>query len=799
MNDNQWKWTEMKRLLMGLLILLCAASALADDKASKELPSIGKHTEGMQHSSGFFDLFWDAKTGKVLMQVAALDEPILYVTALPYGVGSNDLGLDRGQLSRSSVVEFRRMGPRVLLFEPNLAFRAVSDNQDEVRAVDQAFARSVLAGFDVVAVDPEAVLIDVTELLMSDAHGVSDRLASRKQGTYKIDGKRSAPVPESLKSFPQNTVMEAWITFAGDKPGDMIRSVTPTAKSVTVRMRHEFVKLPEAGFEMRPFHPRSGYFPLSYRDYAVPLGEAVEQRFLVRHRLEAGQPLVYYVDRGAPEPIRGALMDGVRWWAEAFDAAGFPGAFRVELLPEGADPLDVRFNVVQWVHRSTRGWSYGASVRDPRTGEIIKGHISLGSLRVRQDMLIAEGLLAPFDTGVEAAPEVQAMALARLRQLAAHEVGHTLGLAHNFAASVNADASVMDYPHPFVRLDADGKIQVDESYSTGIGEWDKLAIAYGYRQFDSIAARDRGLADILAQAEQQGLRFISDPDARGIRSAHAVGHLWDNGADPLDRLEQLTQIRARALERFSEKALRANRPMIELERTLVPVYFVHRYQAEAVAKLLAGLDYDYALRGDAKMTLDRVEASRQNAALAALIEAISEESLALPAELLQKLTPPAYGFARDREYFSHLTGAAFDAHAPARALTQLVVQMLLEPARAERLIQQHENDPAQPGLNRLLVELTEATLGSLNKRDATVLAQQRAWVVLRELQRLASDPAASDQVRALSMERLSEMRRKLSRGAGVVRQMAATIERFLEDPDPAKVPPRYPVPPGSPI
>lgn len=469
------------------------------------------------------------------------------------------------------------------------------------------------------------------------------------------------------------------------------------------------------------------------------------------------------------------------------------------MLPEGVDPLDSRYNVVQWVHRSTRGWSYGASVRDPRTGEIIKGHISLGSLRVRPDMLIAEGLLAPFETGREAAPEVQAMALARLRQLAAHEVGHTLGLAHNFAASVNADASVMDYPHPFVRLDAAGNITVENSYDTGIGEWDKLAIAYGYQQFDSIKQRDAGLKRILRQASQQGLQFISDPDARGIGTAHSVAHLWDNGAEPLARYKELMQIRRIALNYLSVQSLRARQPLYQLERTLVPVYFLHRYQAEAVVKLLGGLDYEYALRSDREPGLVAVPAARQHAALQALIKSLNADELVLPPSLLESLPPPAYGYARDREYFTHLTAPAFDAYAPARAAAQLISQLLLDPSRAERLIQQHAADSSQPGLRELVIALAESTLIPSRSRSANVLSLEVGWIVLRELQRLATEPAAGDQVRAIVTERLASIARTLEHRSGTPQQMAAEIERFLKDPDPTQLPARYPVPPGSPI
>ncbi len=548
--------------LLTVVILLTPSLALPSPAFCADTSAtIETRTAGLRKMDGLFPLYWEAKTGKLLLEIAAFDKDFLYLDQLPYGIGSNDLFLDRGQLGTGRVVHFMRSGNKVLLVEPNLAFRSSSSDAAEQAAVKQSFAESVLFGFKVEAEQGEQVLVDATDFFLQDVHGISERLAQVKQGKYTLDPSRSAILPDSTKNFPRNTEVEAILTFTNDEPtaNSYVADVTPDPHALTVRQHHSLIELPGPGYTPRAYNPNAGYFQAGYRDYSAPLGAPLDRLFITRHRLQKKdptaaisdpvEPITYYVDRGAPEPIRAALVEGARWWNQAFEAAGYRNAFRVEVLPEGADPMDIRYNMIQWVHRYTRGWSYGEGVTDPRTGEIIKGQVTLGSLRARQDFMIAQSLTDPYLDGkpLPADNVLRTMVLARVRQLAAHEVGHTLGLAHNFAASsLGQGTSVMDYPHPLITLDSTGKPDLSRAYATGIGAWDKVAITYGYAEYlKEQEAAD--LADVLQKAREQGLFFITDDDARPLGGAHPLAHLWDNGPDAAAELDRVLAVRTAAL------------------------------------------------------------------------------------------------------------------------------------------------------------------------------------------------------------------------------------------------------------
>jgi hypothetical protein len=784
---------------------------------TKPTPTIQDFGTQMKRMDGFFPLLWDSKAGRLYLEVNKVDQDFLLVPSLPYGLGSNDVGLDRGKLGEGKVVHFTRVGPQVLLVQPNLDYRSSATDAAERKAVMQSFAESVIGGFKITAEEKGAALIDITDFCLADKYGAARAIAEAKQGDYKVDKDRSAIVLEDTKNFPRNTEVEALITFSTEKLPEhsIVSTVAPDAYAVTLREHYSFVQLPEAGYRSRAFDPRAGYIDVSYRDYSAPLGAPLSVRMIARHRLEKKdpsaamsqpvKPIVYYVDRGAPEPIRSALVEGASWWNQAFEAAGFKNAFRVEVLPEGADPMDVRYNIIQWVHRSTRGWSYGGGVIDPRTGEIIKGHVTLGSLRARQDYLIAEALLSPYKNGVTAPPELQNMVLARLRQLAAHEVGHTLGLQHNFVASAIAPGtSVMDYPHPWITLDANGHPDLSQAYATAIGAWDKVAIQYGYAQFPAGTDEHAALNNVLSKAQAEGLYFITDADSRPPGGAHPYAHLWDNGPDPAAELERILKVRAAALQQFGENAVPVGKPLAELEDTLVPLYLLHRYQTQAAAKELGGLDYRYALRGDGQMVTQIVDPAAQQKALTALLKTLSPETLTLPESLLRIFPPRPPGYPRTQESFLAQTGVAFDPGGATEAAANITLSLLFDPQRASRLVEYHLRDPRNPSLAQVIQAVVSSTWKATQAGGLAAGTQAITQAaVVEALLGLAANKEASAEARAIAREQAVALDSFLSQpGAkdhAVAAAALARIDQFLKDPDkftPAAAPA---VPPGQPI
>jgi Met-zincin/Domain of unknown function (DUF5117) len=810
----------LRRTLFFVTVSVVLTTALCSAANPESTPTIHDRIAGMKAADGLFPTAWDAKSGKLFVEIHKFDQDFLLVGSLPYGLGSNDIGLDRGRLGEERIVHFTRIGPRVLLVAPNLQYRSSSTNPMEKLAVKQSFAESVLAGFKVEAEEDGAVLIDATDFLLQDSLGAGEQLVETKQGAYKLDKERSAFALENTKNFPLNTEFESIVTFTTDHPAEhsLVATVTPDAHAVTLREHYSFVQLPDDGYQPRAFDPRSSFFDTRYRDYSAPLGSSLDVRLIQRHRLikkdpsaalsEPVKPIVYYVDTGAPEPIRSALVEGASWWNEAFEAAGFKNAFRVEVLPPGADPMDVRYNVIQWVHRSTRGWSMGSTVSDPRTGEIIQGRVTLGSLRGRQDYMIAEALLAPYEKGKPVSSEMQQMVLARLRQLSAHEVGHTLGLAHNFAASAVAPGtSVMDYPHPWITLDASDKPDLSHAYATGIGTWDKVSIEYGYSQFSAGTDERAALDNILNTAQASGLYFITDEDARPLGGAHPHAHLWDNGPDPAAELNRILKVRAAALARFGEDAIQPHTPMSELEDTLVPLYLLHRYQTEAAAKEIGGLDYRYALRGDGELVTKIVDSANQQKALDAVLKTLAPETLTLPESLLRILPPRAFGYPRTRESFEGHTGLTFDPAGAAESAADLTLTMLFDPQRASRLVEYHARNSANPGLNQVIEAVFQATWKAPR---ATGLAAEIQHVTeasaVEHLLALAANPTSSAEARAQARAEALSLRSWLSARSAenpeekAVRTAAiARIEAFEKNPEKFTPATDVVAPPGQPI
>jgi len=789
--------------------------------------SIADRTTGMQKLDGFYPLYWEEATGNLFLEIPKLGQEVLYVNGVGAGLGSNDIGIDRAQLSGTQLVKFERVGTKVFMVQPNLDYRGDGAPAAEKKSIADSFAESITWGFTVAAETDGRILVDLGDFLMRDTSNIGGRL-----GAYRFDRTRSAIYMSNTKAFPQNTEIEVTSTFitdggggggrgggggggaaGGPGIGGRIGDVAPSTSAVTVRQHHSFIQLPDGNYKPRLFDPRGGYFGVDYANYSAPINVDMRVRYINRHRLEKKdpnaamsdpvKPITYYIDAGAPEAIKAALVEGAKWWTQAFEAAGFRNGFQVQIMPEGADPMDVRYNTVTWVHRSTRGWSYGSSIVDPRTGEIMKGHVSLGSLRERQDYLIGEGLTSPYTNGTEAADDVAKMAYQRIKQLSAHEIGHTLGLSHNYYGSKIGWQSVMDYPHPMANMRANGTIDLSQSYANNIGEWDKVAIRFGYGVFPA-ASEAAEMRKTLDDAWAKDIRFMTNQD---IDLSPEVDQ-WNNGPDAAAELNRIMGVRRAGMEKFGETAIQKDRPMALIEDVLVPLYLHHRYAVEGAASALGGQNYIYALRGDGRNPVSWTPAAAQKAALDALLVTIKPSELALSRAVLSKLPPRPPGYGRTRELFPRYTGGAFDPLTPAMVASDLTIGFMLTNDRAARMVAQKAVDPSLPGLDDVLDRLVAAAFDVQASSAYETEIKRTVQNVLVDRMIDVAETAPMAQVRAIAVAKLKALQRRVSTAVPTAtfadtanRQLIASdIQKFLDRPgEPSRRVNLPGAPPGAPI
>ena len=830
----------MKRRVLSLgsmlLAILTVAPRAQQPQRPASTPSIEDRTNGMRKIDGYFPLYWDERSGSMYLEIPRLDTDFLFSTGLSAGLGSNDIGLDRGRGGAGRIVRFQRVGPRVMLMQPNQSFRSSSRNVLERKAVEDSFARSILWGFTVAAESGDRLLVDATDFFLRDINGAGSSL---RPGNYRVDRTRSAFYLPNTRGFPKNTEIDVTLTFVNEATGGgggggpaqgpqaigggggfggglfsgSVGSVTPTPDAVTLREHASFVELPDGNFQTRIDDPRAGYGGLTFLDYSAPVGEPMQMRYIRRHRLqkkdpsaaigEPIKPIQYWVDSGAPDDVKKALLEGASWWNQAFEAAGFRNAFKVDVLPDGADPMDIRYNMINWVHRSTRGWSYGGTVSDPRTGEIIKATVTLGSLRDRQDYMIFEGLLSPYTNGDEKPSILYETALARIRQLSAHEVGHTLGLGHNYYSSTKGWISVMDYPHPFEQLRPDGTIDLSQAYQARIGDWDKVTIDYGYREFLEGANEAASLRKILDDAWAQDLRYFTGQDS----DIHPRSDQWSNGTNQADELNRMMKIRRAALDRIGERTIRTGAPTVTIEEPLVPIFMHHRYAVESAASMVGGQDFVYAMRGDGRTPTKWESAVNQRKALDALAATLKPSELVVPRKILDLIPPRPPGFGIHRELFPRTTGEGFDPLSPATVASDVTIGFVLQFDRAARMVAQNAVDPTLPGLDEVIDRLTKATFDAVTTSPYEAAVRRATERVLIDRLMWLGTAAPNGQVRAIASMKLQRLAARLRNGVGKTEAdlaqhtlLAADIKRFLERPaEVARMIPAPGAPPGAPI
>lgn len=792
----------MRYFFLGLTALLLTSCVAAGETSGTSDP-----LEGLDQRDGFLNLHVDANDGRVLVRLPEPGEDgvaleAIHTARLTSGLGSNPVGLDRGWGDSGKIVIFRKRGGKVLLEQPNLRYRASPDNPLEERAVTESFAPSFLASFDIVSRDG-GLVIDMTDFLTSDVLGLQQYLKDADQGSFSLKSDRTLIDTDNVFSFPDNAEFDVFFTLETSDPGREVATTAANGKTATLIQHHSFVRLPDDGYVPLLSDPRAAAIEEVHYNYSAALSAPIETRLARRYRLQKDadgntiKPIVVYIDGGAPEPIRSALVEGAAWWGEAFTEAGYPDGYRVEILPDDVHPLDVRYTVVQWVHRQTRGWSYGGGVSDPRTGEMLKGHVNLGSLRVRQDRMIFEGLLGTEKTGSGDLDDPVQLALMRIRQLSAHEIGHSLGFMHNFAASSDDKASVMDYPAMDVRL-VDGEPDLSNVYGVGIGDWDKVTADWLYGDHTP-EARDA----ILDAAYARGLSYVADSDGRSSGTGHPDGSVWDNGTDAVATLRDVMAMRAYALDRFGPDNLPNGWAQSNLNAALVPIYLYHRYQTAAAAKSIGGVRFDYGLAGEA-MAAEIVPPARQREALQAVLSTLDPAALDIPDTVLNRLTPRlgSFSFAdSDRELFRASAYPAFDVVAAADTAADLTFDALLHPRRLSRLVEFHRRDASNLGIDELMVRTRNAVMGFPREgRQGEIANAVRARFAYALVELLSGDhPPAVKAAADLTLDRL---RATLTLSNDRTDQwLADEIERMKAAPRSAKslIPAPKLLPPGSPI
>jgi hypothetical protein len=779
---------------------------------------------------GFIPLRWDAAKGRVLMEIPAFDQDILYYVSAATGGGSVELPFDRGIMD-SAVIRFQRVGPKVLVTEINQEYRSLSGDAAHAQGVADSFPTSVLAALPVESDAGGQVVVDATALFMRDAANIEATLKRSNQGSYKFDVGRSSFYPDRIKAFPENSEVETIATFTGDAPGALIRNTTPDPRAITMRIHHSFLRAP-TGYTPRVGDPRIGVSTLKFHDYSKPVSEGPETEWITRWRLEKKdpsaamsepvKPITFYFDPAIPDPIRHAMKAGLLWWNTAFEAAGFQNAIRAADAPADMDPMDIRYAYVLWINRDERGFSSGGTYRDPRTGEIIGSKTRMDTHRIRtignywdaymgglpsdgSGVTVADPSLLTPGAMTNMPAGQRDMVLLRQALLTAHELGHVIGFGHNFASSLSDRASVMEYPTPRVKV-VDGKLDISESFQKQIGAYDTSMTRYAYSVFPAVQEK-AGLDGVIADMRGQGLLYVPDTDPRWT--------WYDDRATPTENLTEAMAARKIMIANYGPDMLLPDEPIGALrDARLWMAYLHHRYAIESGLKYVGGMYENIVVKGDTIPPTEFIPATLQRDVLGLLMDAIEPTNMALPEALLAQLTPDPGNTLEDLS-----SDDVFDQLKAARILSALVLEPLFEGKRASRMIALAARKPDTLTLPEMVDAVMAHSWSAARDGDAQGRALRRVTqrVALEAMMILGGDATASAEARAYILERLVQLAGDLKARKDTdpittahYRQAARDIGHYLDDPV-ANAPKsasspwgkgprsRFPMPPGPPL
>jgi len=810
------------------ILLLCCLSVFAfsqNDRArsnSQAQPGNGPHSStdrlaGLKRNDGFIPFYWDAKKGELLLELSPerLNTQFIYFTGLSSGVGSIEMFADRSSVGGSQLCRFVRSGPKVLVVAENTSFRAENGNAELKHSVERSFPISVIAALSIVSEQGESLVVNASPLVIRDVTGLLNQLrrpsraingvvrqvANENAANWRLDAERSTVDMDHTRAFPQNTEIENILTFISDSGTRSVNNPEPGV--LTVHEHMSLLALPPPGYQPRVADPRVGFFGEQFDDFSRTYKQSLSQNFIDRWRLEKKdpnaaisepvKPITFYLDRAIPEPMRSAARRGALWWNQAFEQAGFRNALVVEDLPEGADPLDIRYPTIQWTNRNGRGWSVGMVQTDPRTGEILHAVVQLDSHRMRTvnnywDVVTPGAASGRDDSEMDLFAELDAadpqlsedeVLVRRIALLACHEMGHIFGLEHNFVASTFDRGSVMDYFAPRIRIRKDGTADLSDAYMQGVGSYDKFAIEWGYSASGHAPASPEDpqelarLDAIVRRALSQGIFWGNYDDPRW--------NAYDDGPDPVTWLREVLPVRNALVASYGPTMLRQREPISKLAARFALVYLFHRYALASAINTIGSAKVPLTVAGDGQKPLEIWSPQSQREALQLCLQALRPDQMEVPSRIWNSLVQHENAGA-DPEAYKSSAGYLFSPYDGARSIAEIVYGGLLDPERLARMDSIHHFDSSSPSANEVVSALVKSAFAPTATAHADLAAVLQNELADR-LMILAADDNATDEVRAQAWTGVSSVSAHVKTSqTGNAAAIERRIEAFIRDP-----------------